>query len=118
MSAVELIKDVKEFLLAQNQQSLEGSWICKYRGENNTKCAVGCLIPNDLYDQSFEGKTAKALFKFNKFLPVKKVIIEKYNVRGLKLVNLLTHLQKIHDLDSVLDWGKRFDELIEKYERK
>lgn len=31
---------------------------CVYRGPNGTKCAFGVLIPDDLYEKSFEGRGA------------------------------------------------------------
>lgn len=30
---------------------------CLYRGPNGTKCAVGCLIPDDLYHEDMEGSS-------------------------------------------------------------
>ena len=34
---------------------------CRYRGDNGMKCAVGALIPDDLYSPFMEGKGATAL---------------------------------------------------------
>ena len=31
---------------------------CRYRGDNGTMCAVGCLIPDERYDISLEGFSA------------------------------------------------------------
>ncbi len=31
------------------------TFYCRYRGDNGTMCAVGCLIPNELYRESMEG---------------------------------------------------------------
>jgi hypothetical protein len=30
---------------------------CLYRGPNGTKCAIGCLIPDELYKLAFESET-------------------------------------------------------------
>lgn len=30
---------------------------CKYRTSDGLKCGIGCLIPDELYDPSFEGKS-------------------------------------------------------------
>lgn len=44
-------------LVEQSEFSaLEGR--CKYRGPNNTKCAVGHLIPDDKYHRQIEGRLA------------------------------------------------------------
>lgn len=34
---------------------------CAYRDHHGFKCAVGCLIPDDMYDPEMEGKTAREL---------------------------------------------------------
>ncbi len=47
---------VAQHLLTQNQKSIRGDGQCVYRS-GNLKCAVGCLIPDDQYQESFdEGK--------------------------------------------------------------
>lgn len=35
--------------------------VCLYRGPANTTCAVGCLIPDDLYDPDMEGQNIGTL---------------------------------------------------------
>ena len=35
---------------------------CAYRGENNTKCAVGIFIPDEMYDPRIEGMSYRLLF--------------------------------------------------------
>lgn len=32
------------------------TFYCRYRGDNGTSCAVGCLIPDSRYDDKFEGE--------------------------------------------------------------
>ena len=34
---------------------------CVYRGPNGTKCAIGCLIPDNLYRKGMEGDSASAV---------------------------------------------------------
>ena len=51
---------VAAHLLAQGITSSKGHEVggtCLYRGPNGTKCAVGCLIPDDLYSPNMEGKS-------------------------------------------------------------
>lgn len=51
---------VAKHLLKQNEQSIkiisdgQSSPVCMYKGPNGLKCAIGCLIPEDRYDPSFE----------------------------------------------------------------
>lgn len=39
------------------------STICAYRGDNGTTCAIGCHIPDELYDPSMEGSGINTLIK-------------------------------------------------------
>lgn len=69
---------------------------CTYRSllDNNTilKCAIGCLIPADKYNDNFEGKAIASLIDY---LNLKIETNRK---------DLLIHLQVIHDTRSVKDW--------------
>lgn len=48
---------VKKHLLTQNKQSVEEfSGKCRYRGGEGLKCAIGCLIPDDMYKPEFEDR--------------------------------------------------------------
>jgi len=52
-----IVKTAMNFLLkqgARSQQKGEGNR-CALRGDNGTRCAIGCLIPNREYDPKFEG---------------------------------------------------------------
>ena len=51
----EIYDTVMEHLWNQGKQSLS-EFYCFYRGPDNTKCAIGCLIPDKLYKSSMEKK--------------------------------------------------------------
>jgi hypothetical protein len=51
----ELFEKAVNGLLAQGVPSYDSSRSCMYRGLNGTKCAIGHLIPDELYDPGFEG---------------------------------------------------------------
>lgn len=53
---------VKTHLLTQNAKATSGGGICKYRGVDNRKCAIGCLIPDSLYEKAMEGYLVNGLF--------------------------------------------------------
>lgn len=72
---------------------------CAYRGENGAKCAVGCLIPDYMYDPSMEGCTVNTL-----------VDMEKIPTDLLPHINLLTDLQQAHD------WAESRSDLVNKLE--
>lgn len=60
---------------------------CAYRGDNETKCAVGMFIPDDLYSDTMEGYTLEALLRnFPKVSEGLPLPMEDMQV-----------LQKIHD---------------------
>lgn len=42
-------------LIAQGRPSVDEEGACMYRGQDNTMCAVGILIPDDKYTDDMEG---------------------------------------------------------------
>jgi hypothetical protein len=67
MNNQEIFDTVATRLTAQRVQSRGRSTnpsgtVCKYRGHDNTKCAIGCLIPDELYDPILEGRAVRSFF--------------------------------------------------------
>lgn len=96
---------VAAHLLAQKITSSKSHIVggsCLYRGPNGTKCAVGCLIPDDLYEPSMEGKSVPGSGDFDMYLStVGKVltqIVEK------DTFPLLAALQLLHDTIKPDNW--------------
>ena len=52
-SLQEIFQTVESHLLAQNAKSTEGG-VCRYRTSTGLMCAVGCLIPDELYSEDLE----------------------------------------------------------------
>lgn len=51
----ETFDTIYKHLLDQGGKSVDrDTGICMYRGPNGTKCAIGCLIPDDKYDPKWE----------------------------------------------------------------
>lgn len=46
---------IVDHLYKQGCASVNDAGQCLYRGPNGTKCAIGCLIPDDIYTKSMEG---------------------------------------------------------------
>lgn len=91
-------------LLKQNARSLAkeasggaAQGDCAYRGENGLMCAVGCLIPDDLYDPETEGTTASNIIACDVRL---QVLFEP----EVASYFFLDKLQNIHDVEPVQDW--------------
>ena len=81
--------------------------LCRYRGENDTKCAAGHLIPDELYDENMESHDWMGL-------------VQKWpSIAALGLPNdLVFALQQIHDHQPVEDWEMYWRELAETHNLK
>ena len=56
MTPQEIFDTVARHLFAQGTRAHdEITDQCRYRGPGGTKCAVGCLIPDEAYDSEMEG---------------------------------------------------------------
>jgi hypothetical protein len=95
-TAQEVFDQVAKHLLTQGckSESLDDSGLqtCKYRGENGTSCAAGCLIADDEYDPEMEGHTWKCL--------------KEYGFVGEHHYYLIADLQFIHDYYPPSEWRK------------
>ncbi len=93
MSKQKIFETVAKHLINQNCKSLtENRENCAYRGVNDTKCAVGCLIPDRCYDSKMERNTVDR---------IKLPYAIKDNIE------LLIDLQQIHDNDYPHNWRNR-----------
>ena len=80
-------------LMKQKARAVSDVGNCMYRGKNNMKCAVGCLIPDNLYDPKFEGR----------ILVGRPSLVNLLEGLGHN-IELLSELQYVHDKDSVEHW--------------
>lgn len=89
MNAQQVFDKVADHLWTQGVPSIDAlSGYCMYRGEEGRSCAVGCLIPDDVYSQSMEDLRVAALVgAFGTRLPP---FIKEH-------VELLSRLQSVHD---------------------
>jgi hypothetical protein len=82
---------VVDHLRKQGDKSLHpDGGICAYRGRNENMCAVGCLIADDEYDPSLEGRGIVLLVEENQLPPGLKARIESS-------LDMLADLQYFHD---------------------
>ena len=97
-------------LLTQNCKALSEFNICRYQGENGTKCAVGVCIPNELYHRDLEGNilmipaTLESEFPGNRKAIALAKLIKKHEP-------LLRQLQLIHDKLLPEEWRTALDKL-------
>ena len=72
--------------------------ICAYRAKNGDKCAVGCLIEDEEYKESFEG--VKALMILDGGYGADMELVERLYPHR----RLLSELQVVHDKMEVENW--------------
>ena len=92
MTPQEIFETVSRHLFTQGEQayqlpSEQEEGTCMYRGPNDTKCAVGCLIPDDMYLTTMENRRVNQLVNGEYRLPD---FFEKN-------LSLLSELQYVHD---------------------
>lgn len=77
---------------------------CLYRGPKGLRCAVGCLIPDNLYRPTMEGYNVSDLAKFHPELP---------HLR--RHTNILTKMQYIHDSQKPDQWPAALEVLAKEH---
>jgi hypothetical protein len=90
---------------------------CLYRDESTGyRCAIGCLIPDELYNPDFEGESIDTLLEK---APVLKELLKIKNFSAISSdVMFLRRLQSIHDGGDLKDWPMSFRNLAVAYELK
>lgn len=112
----EVFDKVARHLLTQNRRSIatpiyENSR-CSYRGDNKTKCAIGCLIEDKFYDKDFEGATV-AVAAVKRALEMSGIFIDSYDY--VLEIGFLENLQQIHDNELVENWLKHLNRVAISY---
>ena len=111
MTDQEVFTTVARHLLKQGKKSVDlfDSCRCLYRDERDRKCAIGCLIPDDLYHATMENLNVVELF--SEFGSIRQLF------EGLS-IDLLEKLQTIHDRKAVSDWGELLKIIAVKFNLK
>lgn len=116
MTPQEIFDKVCKHLLTQRVKSINGTK-CVYRGPNGTKCAVGCLIPDELYKPAIESCTVHKLICDTALLGYTKQQEAELAKLGFTDDNavLMAELQAIHDGDEVAAWPHKLAILGARY---
>ena len=95
MTVQEAFETMVRHLRKQGKRSENANGTCLYRGPDGLRCAVGCLIPDDQYKRSLEGKAVGFITK---------------NVPALSDIEpgILSEMQSIHDDCDVSQWEEGF----------
>ena len=104
MTQQEIFDVVLAHLRKQGEAAVDDLDECQYRGPDGTSCAVGCLIPDELYDPLIENVSAIQIMEGHvpfgreldgpKLLPIMARIT---NLLGTESAALLSRLQYAHD---------------------
>ena len=99
----ETFEIVAKHLITQGKVSLDRTGIaCAYRGNGGTKCAIGCLIPDEDYSHLFEGFSIQT-YKYATFDGAINISTLMQEL-GYDLM-LLKSLQGVHDNNPCSDWS-------------
>jgi hypothetical protein len=106
MNRQEAFDTVVEHLFKQGRRSVNDKGFCSYRGNNGTMCAVGVLIPDELYNPAMDvdGQDIETVCKNFKVPAVVK-----------NNLPLMGSLQSAHD-GAIMYSGEDFDN-YDLYER-
>lgn len=116
MNPLQIIDKVTAHLLQQNARCADDHGKCKYRCDG-MKCAVGCLIPDDKYEEAFEGiGVGMLLHDSSKHAHRALPILEAIDVElGSPEHDVLYELQYIHDKCEVIEWPTYLAMLRKRY---
>jgi hypothetical protein len=111
MNNQEAFDAMVQHLRNQGKQSkFEYSTICAYRTPDGLKCAVGALIPDELYSKEMERTDIYNLVIESKGFPKLGELFANVNLE------LLSEMQDIHDsIPQPYRWERKFRLLAEKY---
>lgn len=104
----QIFDKVATHLLTQGKRSAtycDDTYRCLYRGPDGLKCAAGCLIPDELYDPTFEGKSWTALDRAGL-----TNLVESIGHR-----ELVRELQRCHDWTEPYDWRERLGQIADEF---
>lgn len=82
---------------------------CLYRSPDNLKCAVGALIPDEVYDPEMESSLHTLIYYKGNFLP------EALRLEFSANFDLLERMQEIHDKTNVDDWEDAFKKVAKRF---
>ena len=105
-----IFDDVVEHLRKQEMKAIIGG-ACIYREldpvNGDLKCAIGGVLPDELYDPEMEGNDIYGVVK--NFPSVERFF------GGAEIVGFLRVLQKVHDYDCEEEWESGFARVAAEY---
>ena len=109
MTNQDIFNKVTAHLLTQKVRSTMIAGSCAYRGENNTSCAIGCLIKDEAYSKSLE-------YRVYNHETVQAALIQSGLSLDGEVCELLGDLQNIHDTRAPENWEAELIKCAEKFD--
>jgi hypothetical protein len=115
----QIFNKVKKHLLNQGEQA-KNLYSCLYRTQNGLKCAIGCLISDELYSDEIEC----GILDYNDYngiwsgdinnncLLVQTLYQSGIDLSNKETVELLNKLQSIHDSFTPYEWENELNASI------
>lgn len=116
MKAQQIFDTVVHHLRQQKRKSQANNSDCLYYHPNGDKCAIGCLIPFDLYSEEMECTDTGILF-FN-FPELETHLKTDWDFDDYTFNYLLEWLQDIHDNFDVAQWENEWKKLAQELNLK
>lgn len=102
---------VKKHLLAQRKRAEDSFNGCRYRDDSAgrmLKCAIGCLIKDEVYNPNIEGKSVKSR-QVQSQLKASGVDV------GVAPIDFWSRLQAVHDRRDPEEWEQELGKLANSY---
>ena len=104
MNNQKMFDTVVTHLRNQGVPAINDNFSCMYRSPSGLSCAIGCLIPDDVYHKGMEGLTIENLL--DKYPQVKKYIADN---------ELAMALQEVHDSRVASQWEAQLSEVADAF---
>ena len=109
MTRQEIFTKVYKHLMKQGRKALSTHGGCQYRSPYGLKCAIGCLIPNGLYDPEWDNYGTGVTIILTESKELTKLL------GGRRNVNMLQSLQSVHDDNKVEYWKEALEKAAKKH---
>lgn len=109
MTRQEIFTKVYKHLMKQRKQAQDSKGFCQYRNSSGLKCAIGCLIPDELYNKEWDKRGDTAYTILLKCKELNELL------DGSKNSDMLGNLQSVHDDNNVDLWENELEKVAKTY---
>lgn len=120
---IALVTRIRDGLDTQQSRALSDDGFCMYRDARGNKCAIGQIIPDELYTPDMETSSVEAIntqtSQMQKLSPINQALVNVLYKAGFDIIgdhelnNLLIDCQSFHDnFYNIKEIIERFDKLI------